>query len=54
MSMAEALYLPLVGGLMVTMRHFLKNLFNPGVAFHHQLSRGAPRLQPPLSAAITS
>jgi NADH-quinone oxidoreductase subunit I len=27
---AERLYLPLLGGLMVTLRHFLKNLFNPG------------------------
>ncbi|HEY9014832.1 MAG TPA: NADH-quinone oxidoreductase subunit I, partial [Gemmatimonadales bacterium] len=27
---AERLYLPLLGGLVVTMRHFLKNLFNPG------------------------
>jgi NADH-quinone oxidoreductase subunit I len=33
MSVAERLYLPLVGGLMVTLRHFLKNLFNPGSRF---------------------
>ena len=26
---AERLYLPLLGGMVVTMRHFLKNLFNP-------------------------
>ena len=32
-GLAERLYLPLVGGLMVTMRHFLKNLFNPGSRF---------------------
>jgi NADH-quinone oxidoreductase subunit I len=29
-SVAERLYLPLVGGLMVTLRHFLRNLFHPG------------------------
>lgn len=29
-SIAERLYLPLVGGLMVTLRHFLLNLFHPG------------------------
>ena len=28
--MAERLYLPLVGGLLVTLRHFLRNLFHPG------------------------
>jgi NADH-quinone oxidoreductase chain I len=27
---AERLYLPLLGGLMVTMRHFLRNIFQPG------------------------
>jgi NADH-quinone oxidoreductase subunit I len=29
-GLAERLYLPLIGGLMVTMRHFLRNLFRPG------------------------
>jgi NADH-quinone oxidoreductase subunit I len=29
-SMAERLYLPLVGGLLITLRHFLRNLFHPG------------------------
>jgi NADH-quinone oxidoreductase subunit I len=29
-SVAERLYLPLVGGLLVTLRHFLRNLFHPG------------------------
>jgi NADH-quinone oxidoreductase subunit I len=29
-SLAERLYLPLLGGLMVTLRHFMKNLLNPG------------------------
>jgi NADH-quinone oxidoreductase subunit I len=29
-SLAEWLYLPLLGGLLVTMRHFLRNLFHPG------------------------
>jgi len=29
-SMAERLYLPLFGGLLVTLRHFLRNLFHPG------------------------
>ncbi|MDP9121063.1 MAG: NADH-quinone oxidoreductase subunit I [Acidobacteriota bacterium] len=29
-SLAEKLYLPLLGGLLVTMRHFLQNLFHPG------------------------
>jgi NADH-quinone oxidoreductase subunit I len=29
-GLAERLYLPLVGGLLVTMRHFLRNLFHPG------------------------
>lgn len=29
-GLAERLYLPLIGGLMVTMRHFLRNLFHPG------------------------
>jgi len=33
MSLAERLYLPLFGGLMVTLRHFLRNLFNPGSRF---------------------
>ncbi len=30
LSLAERMYLPLLGGLMVTIRHFLQNLFNPG------------------------
>ena len=29
-GLAERLYLPLLGGLAVTMRHFLRNLFRPG------------------------
>jgi NADH-quinone oxidoreductase subunit I len=29
-SLAERLYLPLFGGLYVTLRHFLRNLFHPG------------------------
>ncbi|HEV3455253.1 MAG TPA: NADH-quinone oxidoreductase subunit I [Thermoanaerobaculia bacterium] len=29
-GIAERLYLPLVGGLLVTLRHFLRNLFRPG------------------------
>jgi NADH-quinone oxidoreductase chain I len=29
-GLAERLYLPLLGGLLVTMKHFLRNLFNPG------------------------
>jgi NADH-quinone oxidoreductase subunit I len=29
-SLAERLYLPLLGGMMVTLRHFLRNLFKPG------------------------
>ncbi|MBV8201968.1 MAG: NADH-quinone oxidoreductase subunit I [Acidobacteria bacterium] len=29
-GLAERLYLPLVGGLLVTLRHFLRNLFRPG------------------------
>ena len=33
MTVAERLYLPLFSGLMVTLRHFLKNLFNPGSRF---------------------
>ena len=28
-GLAERLYLPLLGGLMVTLKHFLRNLFNP-------------------------
>lgn len=28
-SLGEKLYLPLLGGMMVTLRHFLRNLFNP-------------------------
>jgi NADH-quinone oxidoreductase chain I len=30
MGLAERLYLPLLPGLLVTMKHFLKNLFHPG------------------------
>ena len=33
MSVAERLYLPLVSGLMVTLRHFLRNIFNPKSRF---------------------
>ncbi len=29
-SLGERLYLPLVGGLFVTLRHFVRNLLNPG------------------------
>lgn len=29
-GLAEKLYLPLLGGLLVTLRHFLRNLFQPG------------------------
>jgi NADH-quinone oxidoreductase subunit I len=29
-SLAEKLYLPLLGGLYVTLRHFLRNFFHPG------------------------
>ena len=29
-SLVERLYLPLLGGMMVTLRHFLRNLFKPG------------------------
>lgn len=29
-GLVERLYLPLLGGLMVTLRHFLRNLFQPG------------------------
>jgi NADH-quinone oxidoreductase subunit I len=29
-GLAERLYLPLLGGLLVTLRHFLRNLFQPG------------------------
>jgi NADH-quinone oxidoreductase subunit I len=29
-GLAERLYLPLLGGLWVTLRHFLRNLFHPG------------------------
>jgi NADH-quinone oxidoreductase subunit I len=29
-GLAERLYLPLLGGLMVTLKHFIRNLFHPG------------------------
>ena len=47
-GLAERLYLPLLGGLMVTIRHFMKQPVQAEQELHHRVPGEAARLQPPL------